>query len=89
MNWRDRDVRLRRLESEGIEIVREAVAEAASAARLQVGPYAWATRSWRFRQGRRAASPPFSLYRSALAGEIKNFTGVDQPYEAPEIPNCI
>ncbi len=24
------------------------------------------------------------LYRRALAGEIKNFTGVDQPYEAPE-----
>jgi bifunctional enzyme CysN/CysC len=26
------------------------------------------------------------LYRRALAGEIKNFTGVDQPYEAPENP---
>jgi bifunctional enzyme CysN/CysC len=24
------------------------------------------------------------LYRRALAGEIKNFTGVDQPYEVPE-----
>jgi len=24
------------------------------------------------------------LYRRALAGEIKNFTGVDQPYEAPK-----
>jgi bifunctional enzyme CysN/CysC len=24
------------------------------------------------------------LYRRALAGEIKNFTGIDQPYEAPE-----
>ena len=24
------------------------------------------------------------LYKRALAGEIKNFTGVDQPYEAPE-----
>jgi bifunctional enzyme CysN/CysC len=24
------------------------------------------------------------LYRRALAGDIKNFTGVDQPYEAPE-----
>ncbi len=24
------------------------------------------------------------LYRRALAGEIKNFTGIDQPYEAPQ-----
>jgi bifunctional enzyme CysN/CysC len=24
------------------------------------------------------------LYRRALAGEIKNFTGIDQPYETPE-----
>jgi len=29
---------------------------------------------------------PKGLYRRALAGEIKNFTGVDQPYEAPECP---
>jgi bifunctional enzyme CysN/CysC len=27
---------------------------------------------------------PKGLYKRALAGEIKNFTGVDQPYEAPE-----
>lgn len=26
------------------------------------------------------------LYRRAIAGEIKNFTGVDQPYETPENP---
>src|SRR5689334_4393313 len=26
------------------------------------------------------------LYKKALAGEIKNFTGVDDPYEAPESP---
>jgi bifunctional enzyme CysN/CysC len=26
------------------------------------------------------------LYRRAKAGEIKNFTGVDQPYEAPQSP---
>ena len=25
-------------------------------------------------------------YRRALAGEIKNFTGVDAPYEAPANP---
>ena len=29
---------------------------------------------------------PKGLYRRALAGEIKNFTGVDQPYEIPENP---
>ena len=29
---------------------------------------------------------PKGLYRRALAGEIKNFTGVDQPYEALESP---
>jgi bifunctional enzyme CysN/CysC len=34
----------------------------------------------------RSASPRDAkgLYRRALAGEIKNFTGVDQPYEVPE-----
>jgi bifunctional enzyme CysN/CysC len=32
------------------------------------------------------ARDPKGLYRRALAGEIKNFTGVDQPYEAPESP---
>jgi len=26
------------------------------------------------------------LYKRALAGEIKNFTGIDQPYESPENP---
>jgi adenylylsulfate kinase len=26
------------------------------------------------------------LYKKALAGEIKNFTGVDQPYEPPTAP---
>jgi bifunctional enzyme CysN/CysC len=30
---------------------------------------------------------PKGLYKRALAGEIKNFTGVDQPYEAPEQPD--
>ena len=32
------------------------------------------------------ARDPKGLYRRALAGEIKNFTGVDQPYEMPENP---
>ena len=32
------------------------------------------------------ARDPKGLYKRALAGEIKNFTGVDQPYEAPEGP---
>jgi bifunctional enzyme CysN/CysC len=30
------------------------------------------------------ARDPKGLYKRALAGEIKNFTGVDQPYESPE-----
>ena len=29
------------------------------------------------------------LYKKALAGEIKNFTGVDDPYEAPPAPEVI
>ena len=29
------------------------------------------------------------LYRRAMAGEIKDFTGVDQPYEAPENPEIV
>jgi bifunctional enzyme CysN/CysC len=32
------------------------------------------------------ARDPKGLYRRALAGEIKNFTGVNQPYETPENP---
>ena len=26
------------------------------------------------------------LYKKARAGELKNFTGIDSPYEAPENP---
>ncbi len=29
------------------------------------------------------------MYKKALAGEIKHFTGVDDPYEAPENPEVI
>ncbi len=29
---------------------------------------------------------PKGLYKRARAGEIKNFTGIDDPYEAPEMP---
>lgn len=29
------------------------------------------------------------LYKKALAGEIKNFTGVSDPYEAPEEPEVV
>ncbi len=32
---------------------------------------------------------PKGLYKKARAGEIKNFTGVDDPYEAPENPELI
>ncbi|MDO8876800.1 MAG: sulfate adenylyltransferase subunit CysN [Pseudolabrys sp.] len=33
------------------------------------------------------ARDPKGLYRRALAGEIKNFTGVTQPYEVPQDPD--
>jgi adenylylsulfate kinase-like enzyme len=32
---------------------------------------------------------PKGLYKKALAGEIKGFTGVDDPYEVPEHPELI
>ena len=32
------------------------------------------------------ARDPKGLYKRALKGEIKNFTGIDQPYEAPDAP---
>ncbi len=35
------------------------------------------------------ARDPKGLYKRALAGEIKNFTGVDQAYEAPEAPDLV
>src|SRR5690606_23306368 len=31
-----------------------------------------------------ASRDPKGLYRKAFAGELKNFTGVDSPYERPE-----
>ncbi|MPR13425.1 sulfate adenylyltransferase subunit CysN, partial [Microvirga tunisiensis] len=33
-----------------------------------------------------ARRDPKGLYSKAIAGEIKNFTGIDSPYEAPENP---
>ena len=32
---------------------------------------------------------PKGLYKKARAGEIKGFTGIDDPYEAPETPELI
>ena len=32
---------------------------------------------------------PKGLYKQALAGEIKHFTGVDDPYEVPEDPELV
>jgi len=29
------------------------------------------------------------LYKKALAGEIKNFTGISDPYEPPENPEVV
>ena len=36
-----------------------------------------------------AKRDPKGLYKKALAGEIKSFTGVDDPYEAPERPEVL
>ena len=35
------------------------------------------------------ARDPKGLYKRALAGEIQNFTGIDQTYETPETPEMI
>lgn len=35
------------------------------------------------------ARDPKGLYKRAMAGEIKNFTGIDQDYEPPESPELI
>ena len=32
---------------------------------------------------------PKGLYGKARRGDIKNFTGIDSPYEAPEAPDLI
>jgi adenylylsulfate kinase len=32
---------------------------------------------------------PKGLYKKARAGELKGFTGVDDPYEAPERPELV
>jgi adenylylsulfate kinase-like enzyme len=32
---------------------------------------------------------PKGLYKKAMAGEIKGFTGVDDPYEVPEDPDLV
>ena len=34
-----------------------------------------------------AARDPKGLYAKAMGGEIKNFTGIDSPYEPPERPD--
>ena len=35
------------------------------------------------------ARDPKGLYQKARAGEIKGFTGIDDPYEAPEKPELV
>jgi len=35
------------------------------------------------------ARDPKGLYKKARRGELKNFTGVDAPYEAPEAPELV
>jgi adenylylsulfate kinase len=35
------------------------------------------------------ARDPKGLYRKARAGKLRDFTGIDAPYEAPETPELI
>jgi adenylylsulfate kinase len=35
------------------------------------------------------ARDPKGMYKRARAGEIKGFTGVDDPYEPPEAPELV
>jgi bifunctional enzyme CysN/CysC len=35
------------------------------------------------------ARDPKGLYAKARAGELKGFTGIDDPYEAPERPDLV
>ena len=35
------------------------------------------------------ARDPKGLYKRARAGEIKNFTGIDSPFEAPDNPELV
>jgi bifunctional enzyme CysN/CysC len=36
-----------------------------------------------------AERDPKGLYRKAMAGQLKNFTGIDSPYETPENPDIV
>jgi adenylylsulfate kinase-like enzyme len=35
------------------------------------------------------ARDPKDLYKKARAGEIRDFTGIDAPYEAPDDPDIV
>jgi bifunctional enzyme CysN/CysC len=35
------------------------------------------------------ARDPKGLYRKARRGELRNFTGIDSPYEPPEAPELV
>ena len=41
---------------------------------------------WLCEQEMEAGTTLEGLYKKARAGEIKNFTGIDDPYEAPAAP---
>ena len=40
---------------------------------------------WQFAKAR----DPKNLYKKARAGQIREFTGIDAPYEAPEDPEIV
>src|SRR4029434_3465518 len=70
---------LDRLEAESMQIIREVAAECRRPVLLySIGkdsPLELAE-----------ARDPKGLYRKARRGELKNFTGIDSPYEVPEAP---
>ena len=43
----------------------------------------------RFAGNGRGRRDPKSLYKKARAGQLKGFTGIDDPYEAPEKPEIV
>ena len=42
-----------------------------------------------FDKDERSMRSPSAIWSKARAGEIKNFTGIDSPYEIPNKPNLI
>ncbi|MFO8057335.1 MAG: adenylyl-sulfate kinase [bacterium] len=93
----DRDINIRRIGFVCNLLTRNDVVAIAAA----IAPYQETRREVREKIGRFAMvhcdcpievlkkRDPKGLYKKALAGEIKNFTGIDDPYEPPEKPEIV